>query len=271
MVNGCVCWGHWTVIPEKFRQQLLTYLHEDHMGAGKMKAEARGYCWWPQKDREIEQVSKDCRTCTERAHDTAKVPLAQWEVPDAPWKRVHMDFAGPYHGTMLFVVVDAMSKWPEVISMKLATTETVIDALLTMFSRYGVFAEAVSDNGTQFTSQQFIDFCNQFEIKHIRTPPGHPQSNGQVERYVQTVKEGIAKLMEDGKTLPAALRQIFWRYRSVPHATTGKSPAELFMGRKMRSTLDLLIPVMMTTAERKRERYRRNFDKRTVPKSFQPG
>ncbi|XP_055355332.1 uncharacterized protein K02A2.6-like [Paramacrobiotus metropolitanus] len=271
MVNGCVCWGHRTVIPDKFRQQVLTYLHEAHMGAGKMKAEARGYCWWPQMDREIEQVTKDCRTCAERAHDTAKVPLAQWEVPDAPWKRVHMDFAGPYHGTMLFVVVDAMSKWPEVISMKHATTETVIDALLTMFSRYGAFAEAVSDNGTQFTSQQFADFCNQFGIKHIRTPPGHPQSNGQAEGYVQTVKEGIAKLMEDGKTLPVALRQFLWRYRSVPHATTGKSPAELFMGRKMRSTLDLLIPVMMTTAERNRERYRRNFDKRTVPKSFQPG
>ncbi|XP_055354393.1 uncharacterized protein K02A2.6-like [Paramacrobiotus metropolitanus] len=238
VLNGCVCCGSRTVIPAKYRSRILKHLHAAHMGAGKMKGEARGYCWWPSMDRDIEQVAKDCRICTERAGETAKVPLAQWPVPDAPWKRVHMDFAGPYRGTMLLVVVDAMSKWPEVVQMKHATTEGVMEALLTMFSRYGVCNEVVSDNGTPFTSQHFVDFCSKYGIKHTRTPPGHPQSNGQAERYVQTVKDGVAKLMADGHALPDALRQL------------------------------LLVPVMATATERNRERYRKQFDKRTKPKEF---
>ncbi|XP_055355485.1 uncharacterized protein K02A2.6-like [Paramacrobiotus metropolitanus] len=77
--------------------------------------------------------------------------------------------------------------------------------------------------------------------------------------------------MADGHALPDALRQFLWRYRSAPHATTGQSPAELFIGRKLRSTLDLLVPVMATTTERNRERYQKNFDKRTKPKEFHSG
>ncbi|XP_055338681.1 uncharacterized protein K02A2.6-like [Paramacrobiotus metropolitanus] len=271
LVNGCICWGMRTVIPEKLRPAILAHLHDAHMGVSKIKAEARGYCWWPLMDKDIERLAAGCRICSERAKETPKVPLSQWAVPEAPWKRVHMDFAGPYQGTMLFIVVDALSKWPEVIPMKHATTDGVIEAFLNLFSRYGICAELVSDNGTQFTSEQFAQFCAQFGIKHIRTPPGHPQSNGQTERFVQTVKDGIAKLREDGKSFPVALRQFLWRYRSVPHATTGVSPAEQFIGRKMRSTMDLLVPVLLTTTEKNRQRYQRNFDKNTKPKNFQPG
>ncbi|XP_055356704.1 uncharacterized protein K02A2.6-like [Paramacrobiotus metropolitanus] len=270
-VNGCLCWGTRTVIPKKRKAQILSYLHESHLGAAKMKGEARGYCWWPSMDRDVERVSKACRICTERAGETAKVPLSQWPVPVGPWRRLHVDFAGPFHGTMLFVVVDGMSKWPEVVSMRHATTDAVIEALLDMFSHYGPCTEIVSDNGTQFTSEQFSEFCQQYGIRHFRTPPGHPQSNGQAERYVQTVKDGVSKLMADQKRLPVALREFLWRYRNAPHATTGKTPAELFLGRKMRSTLDLLVPVLLTTAEKNRERHRRNFDQHTRKKDFRLG
>ncbi|XP_055355965.1 uncharacterized protein K02A2.6-like [Paramacrobiotus metropolitanus] len=271
VVNDCICWGSRTVIPTKHRQEILDYLHAAHMGAGKMKGEARGYCWWPHMDADIERISKECRICSERAKETAKVPLSQWEIPDAPWKRLHMDFAGPFHGTMLLLIVDAMSKWPEVVQMKHATSDGVLEALRNLFSRYGACTEMVTDNGTQFTSQEFADFCAEHGIRHLRTPPGHPQSNGQAERYVQTFKDGITKLMADRKSLSAALREFLFRYRSAPHATTGKSPAELFLGRKLRSQLDLLVPVMLTTTESNRRRYQQNFDKRTKAKHFQAG
>ncbi|XP_055348004.1 uncharacterized protein K02A2.6-like [Paramacrobiotus metropolitanus] len=250
-VNGCLCWGTRTVIPKKLQAQILSYLHESHLGAAKMKGEARGYCWWPSMDRDVERVSKACRICTERAGETAKVPLSQWPVPVGPWRRLHVDFAGPFHGTMLFVVVDGMSKWPEVVSMRHATTDAVIEALLDMFSHYGPCTEIVSDNGTQFTSEQFSEFCQQYGIRHFRTPPGHPQSNGQAERYVQTVKDGVSKLMADQKRLPVALRSS--------------------SGATMRSTLDLLVPVLLTTAEKNRERHRRNFDQHTRKKDFRLG
>ncbi|XP_055355728.1 uncharacterized protein K02A2.6-like [Paramacrobiotus metropolitanus] len=182
-----------------------------------------------------------------------------------------MDFAGPFHGTMLLVIVDAMSKWPEVVQMKHATSDGVLEALLNLFSRYGACTEIVTDNGTQFTSQEFADFCTVHGIRHLRTPPGHPQSNGQAERYVQTFKDGISKLIADRKPLPTALREFLFRYRNAPQATTGKSPAELFLSRKLRGQLDLLVPVLMTTIERNRKRYQQNFDQRTQEKHFQVG
>ncbi|XP_055351901.1 uncharacterized protein K02A2.6-like [Paramacrobiotus metropolitanus] len=271
LINNCICWGSRTVIPVQQRRQILDYLHEAHMGAVKMKGEARAYCWWPQMDKDIQQMSRECRICSERAKETAKAPLLQWEVPENPWMRLHMDFAGPYHGTMLLLVVDAMSKWPEVAQMKHATSDGVLETLRNLFSRYGACTEIVTDNGTQFTSQEFANFRAEHGIKHLRTPPGHPQSNGQAERYVQTIKDGVAKLMADRKNLSDALRQFLWRYRGAPYATTGKSPAELFLGRKFRTQLDLLSPVMFTHTERNRQRYQHNFDKRTKRKSFLPG
>lgn len=53
-------------------------------------------------------------------------PLHPWPWPAAPWQRIHIDFAGPFEGRMFFVVVDAHSKWPEVIVMDSTTSEKTI-------------------------------------------------------------------------------------------------------------------------------------------------
>lgn len=95
-------------------------------------------------------------------------------------------------------------------------------------------------------------------INHIRTAPGHPQSNGQVLRYVDTVKKVISKGLEDEKTLNVALREFLIRHRSTPHSTTGQAACELFLNRKMLTELDVTNPseVALITA---RERQKRKF------------
>ncbi|CAF4919812.1 unnamed protein product, partial [Rotaria socialis] len=79
------------------------------------------------------------------------------------------------------------SKWLEVFMMNDISTLSTISNLKTLFARYGLCEEIISDNGTQFTSNEFTEFCARNGIRHICTSPGHPQSNGQAERYVDIV------------------------------------------------------------------------------------
>ncbi|CAF2871922.1 unnamed protein product [Rotaria sp. Silwood2] len=153
---------------------------------------------------------------------------------------------------------------------KISTTDT-INSLLTLFSRYGLCEEIVSDNATQFTSEEFMDFCAQHGIRHIRTTPAHPQSNGQAERYVDTVKSALKKAINERGKVSECLQKFLFDYRSTPHATTNMTPAELFLKRKLRTILDLIRPAASETHEKNRKRYKINFDKKTKKRFFKEG
>ncbi|CAF3495196.1 unnamed protein product [Rotaria socialis] len=196
--HGCITWGIRTIIPTCFRTRLLNHLHSTHSGMGKMKAEARRYFWWPSLDKDIEDLVHQCKICSEIAKQPAKAPLQQWNVPNEPWKRIHIDFMGKFLGSYFLIVVDAHSKWLEVFMMNDISTLSTISNLKTLFARYGLCEEIISDNGTQFTSNEFTEFCARNGIRHICTSPGHPQSNGQAERYVDIVKTALKKGFHKG-------------------------------------------------------------------------
>ena len=90
------------------------------------------------------------------------------------WQRIHVDFAGPFIGRQFLIVVDAHSKWPEVIEMKTTTASVTITELTQLFSSYGLPEHLVSDNGPQFTSTEFEAFLKNNGIKHTCSAPYHP-------------------------------------------------------------------------------------------------
>ncbi|XP_055604793.1 uncharacterized protein K02A2.6-like [Uranotaenia lowii] len=98
--------------------------------------------------------------------------------------------------------------------------------------------------GTQFTSEQFQRFCETNSITHLRTAPFHPQSNGLAERFVDTFKRSLKKISAGGEALDEAIDTFLLCYRSTPcrSAPGGKSPAEVLLGRPIRTSLDLLRP-----------------------------
>ena len=185
---GCLMWGIRVVIPEALKAVVLQSLHFNHPGTTRMKAVARSYFWWGGLDKDIESVSKTCNACQAVKSSPPVAPLHPWVWPNAPWKRLHLDFAGPFLGKMLFVLVDAHSKWPEVAIMSSTTSASTIEVLRSLFARYGLPEQVVSDNGPQFTSDEFAQFLKLNGVKHIRSAPYHPASNGQVERFIQTLK-----------------------------------------------------------------------------------
>lgn len=181
----------------------------------------------------IEETVKSCTACQEAAKSPPSSQQASWSWPGGPWKRIHLDFAGPYLGKMFLVLVDAYSKYLEIVPMSHATSASTIAALRHIFSSFGLPEHIVTDNGSQFTSEEFQKFLNDHDIQHTTTAPGHPATNGLAERYVGEFKDKLSKIGETGEPLQTKLDRLLLTYRATP-TRVGKSPAELLMNRQPR-------------------------------------
>ena len=240
--HGCLLWGTRVVISLKLRDPLLQELHREHPGASRMKSLARSYFWWPGLDKVIEEIAKSCKPCQSSKHLPAKAPLHPWVWPTKPWQRVHIDFAGPFLDKHFLIVVDSHSKWPEVFEMSSTTTSKTITILRHLFAAYGLPEQVVSDNGPQFTSEEFKVFLKRNGVKHIRCAPYHPSSNGAAERFVQTFKQAMKASIKAPHPVAHRLANFLLTYRSTPHATTNVAPCTLFLQRELRTRFNLLQP-----------------------------
>ena len=238
--DGCLLWGSRVIMPPCGRAAVLRLLHQGHPGVTRMKRLACGYVWWPGIDSELEKTVQRCTKCQEHQNLPEKAPMHPWEWPNHPWARIHVDYAGPIEGKMVLIIVDAHSKWIEALVVNSATSQTTMAKLCSVFATLGLPETLVSDNGSVFTSSEFKSFVKGNGIQHLTSAPYHPASNGLAERAVQTVKAALKKT--SGTPLEWQLCKFLFQYRITPHTTTGVSPAELLMSRKLRSKLDLLHP-----------------------------
>ena len=234
--------GDRAIIPISFQKPILKMLHNGHPGVKRMKSLARTYVYWPMLDTEIESFVQKCMACATANKNPIKTTLQSWPKPAGPWQRIHMDFAGPFNGKMYLIIVDAFSKYPEIFEMNSTNATATISKMQTLIAHYGIPEIIVSDNGTQFQSHQFKNFVKSQGIDHIFTAPYMPQSNGQAERMVDTFKRAFSKIKGEGVSSDV-LNTFLLSYRTTPsEILDGKSPAELFLGRKPRIGLDLLRP-----------------------------
>ena len=269
--GGCVLWGTRVVIPTKWREKLLQELHHEHPGVCKMKGIARSYFWWPGLDHSIEELVKSCPECQAVKKSPSTAPLHPWAWPSHVFQRIHVDFLGPFQGSMFLVAVDAYSKWPEVFIMPTTTTGKTIDCLRSLFCRYGYPEQLVSDNGPQFISEEFAIFMRSCGVKHLRSAPYHPATNGLAERFVQSLKQSLKASQNSGRPLPQRLCDFLLMYRSAVHSTTGVSPNSLFLKREVRTRLDLLRPDSHIRVQDKQALQKANHDLHSKDRSFAVG
>ena len=176
--NGCLMWDIRVIIPQALHSQVLKSLHANNPEVTRMKIIACSYFWWGGLDKNIEELGKSCQYCQVNQSNPTVVPLHPWIWPDASWKCIHVDFAGPFQGHTFFIAVDAYSKWPEAVVM---TSGKTIEVLRSMFAQHGLPEQLVSDNGPQFTSTEFAQFM---EGNRVKSAPYHLSSNGLAERFV---------------------------------------------------------------------------------------
>ena len=104
---------------------------------------------------------------------------------------VHIDFAGPFKGHMFLILVLSHSKWLEVKQKGSTTTAKTISQLEEIFITHGLLETLVSDNGTNFASNEMASFINRNDFIHLFSPPYNPDSIWIAKRAVQTFKKDV--------------------------------------------------------------------------------
>jgi len=198
-------------------------------------------------------------------------PLHPWLWPSRPWQRIHVDFAGPVRGRNFLILVDAHSKWPDVIEMRSTTSTATIRELRQLFATFGLPEQLVSDNGPQFTSDEFKSFLKSNGVKHICSAPYHPSSNGAAERFVRTFKRAMKTADHPDLSFHQQLMSFLLAYRTTPHSTTGVTPSSLFLYRTVRTRLDLLHPEIAETVRQKQTEQKHGHDKHSRVRNFNVG
>jgi hypothetical protein len=139
--------------------------------------------------------------------------------------------------------MDYFTKWPEAFAIPDQEATTVAHVLTEgMFCRFGVPLELHSDQGKNFESAVFREVCRILGITKTRTTPGYPQSDGMVERMNRTLLNGLSMYVSEHQRDWDEYVQLFlMAYRTAEHESTGYSPDQLMMGRRITLPVRLLL------------------------------
>jgi transposase InsO family protein len=267
--EGLLLRGSRIVIPHPLRAEMLKRIHEGHQGITKCRERARSSVWWPGLSTDLKQLVEGCMECAKTQVQPAQ-PLTPSPLPELPWQRVATDLFQWKNATYL-LVVDYYSRYIEIAKLDRTTAEEVVIRMKGMFARHGIPEVVVSDNGPQYSCEAFRLFAADYQFQHNTSSPYYPESNGEAERAVRTIKGLLKKSSDPYKALLA--------YRTTP-TRTGYSPSELLMGRLLRSTVPvskaqrqprLIDPECLRERdERNKQRQKANFDSRRAARELPP-
>ncbi|XP_064629350.1 uncharacterized protein K02A2.6-like [Lineus longissimus] len=223
------------IIPNSLRKDILKAVHQGHQGIEKCILRAKQSVFWPGLTNEIKQLVSQCSICQAHQNKQQREPLKPHSIAQYPWQRLASDLF-EHNQVHYLLYVDYYSKFPVVRRLgKSLSSETVIAFTKSVICEYGIPEELVSDNGPQYDSYAFKSFCASYGIKHTTSSPHYAQSNGMVEKCVQTVKKLILKALDAGEDANIALLN----YRTTPVSSNIASPAKLLMSREPRTTLPM--------------------------------
>jgi transposase InsO family protein len=85
--------------------------------------------------------------------------------------------------------------------MKTTTSTKTTEVLRSIFSPNGIPAQIVSDNGSQFSSDEFATLMKRNGIKHFKFAPCHPATNGLAIRFIQTFKNSMRAMKDENRDI----------------------------------------------------------------------
>ena len=237
-------------VPLKYRDGLKKLLHEEisgHLGTTKTKDRLTRNFYWPNCYQDVEEFVRTCHPCqiVGNNRDKKKAPLKLVPIITEMFSKINIDATGPLPisdkgNKFLVTSICVSTKYPEAVATPDLTSDSVINALLEIFSRMGFPKEVQSDLGTSFTSHLTTAFFDRMGIKVSHSSVYHPSSNP-VERMHGSLKRVLKALcLESGSDWEKNLHSALFALRTVTHESTGFSPSELVHGRNLRTPLTLL-------------------------------
>ena len=220
VLDGIIYKGLRIVIPPSLRENMLSIVHKTHLGIGKSKQRAREVMYWPNMNNDIDTLISNCAVCAEHQNQQPAEPLKPTATPELPYSMVGCDIF-QFESTKYVILVDYYSKYIDVQKLAAETTSSIIEAVTQVFSCHGLPKTLHSDNGPQFSSMEFKNFCREHGIQHETSSPHFQSSNGEAERAVQTVKRLWSKSRDKNLAL--------LDYRTTPLEGINRSPSQLLM------------------------------------------
>ena len=232
--DGILFRGIQMIIPETLRRKFLGLLHKGHLGEEENLLLARTTIYWPNYTDDIRQTVWNCQACQSTRCSQQQEGLSQYEVPAGPWKRLGIDYF-EWNQQRYLLIADYYSRFPILRSVSTMSAAHLVTVLKTIFSEYGLPEELVSDQGTQFTSEQYTSFAKEYNIKITHSSPRYPQSNGFIESMVKITKQILERCKQTSSDPHIAMLL----YRATPLQSGMASPAELLSQRRYRTTLPI--------------------------------
>ncbi|CAB3993646.1 Transposon Ty3-I Gag-Pol poly, partial [Paramuricea clavata] len=168
-------------------------------------AEERQKVWFPGINKMVEERVKSCLACQVATPEAAREPLQMSTLPDQAWDEISVDFAELSTGDYLLVVSDDYLRYPIVEVIRSVAAQAVIPKLQHIFSQFGIPGILKSDNGPP------------------KITPYWPRANGEVERFMRTVKKIVKIALTQQKPWREELTNFLRNFRATPHSSTGKA------------------------------------------------
>ena len=268
LYNGVLFKSQRLIIPKALCLEVISRIHSSHLGIESCLRKARDLVYWPSMNSEIKEAITKCSICAEYQAKQQKLPMQTHQISDRPWSHLFSDLFA-LNGKDYIVLVDGYSDFIEMKCLQSITSATLIQFFKEQFSRHGIPDVLITDNGPQYASQEFKDFAQEWEFKHISSSPYHSRSNGKAESAVKIVKSLLKKAMADNKDPWLALLD----YHNTPTAGMKSSPCQRLMSRRTRTLLpvssNLLFPEVIDgvsdSLEFKRQKAKSYFDKNAKP------
>ena len=241
------------VVPTVHRREVLELAHDlpmsGHLGVRKTYNRVLQHFFWPGLKRDVAKWCKECHTCQLGGKPNQNIPQAPLHpIPafDEPFSHIIIDCVGPLPKTKsqneyLCTIMCSSTRFPEAIPLRSIKTNTILKALIKFFTLFGLPKSIQSDQGTNFMAHAFQQVMNQLGIKQYKSSAYHPESQGALERFHQTLKTMIRiYCTENSRDWDEGVHLLLFAVRESVQESLGFSPFELVFGHAVRGPLLLL-------------------------------
>ena len=186
------------MIPVNMWKDILSQIHCGHMGVVKCLQRAKDAVYWPGISKDISDMILKCETCINMRNSNAKEPMTRGSTPNRPWDFLATDL---FHSNNqdYVLIVDYYSRYVEFSRLEDLSSKSVINHTRSILARHSIPTQIISDNGPQYTSEEYRRFVKGWGISHTTTSPHYPRANGMAEKFVQLVKRLLNKAKQDNQ------------------------------------------------------------------------